>query len=480
MLKLLRNKKTAKKIWWFLAIIIVPAFVLWGSGSMTRSQREKTSPVIRIFGKNISPLEYQEAQEAARNQMIIQYGEDLTEAKKYINLEQQALQRLILLAEAKRRKIQTSDQEVIELIESYPFFQKNGKFNNVIYTQTLQYVLRAQPRAFEEQTRQNIAIFKLYKQVTDQVTLSDAEIKEEYLKSNEELSVYYISASFLDFAKNITPSEEETSNYFSANSFKFKQPLSFNIEYILINAKDRKDAETINETVKNIVARLRKNEDFLKIAQELKLSIKETGLFAQTDPIPQIGWSADILSLISKAKTGQYLPPVYSDNNYYIMMVKERKESYIPDFAVIKDKAKEALIKDKAEETAKEKIENCLAKLKELYAANPKEVNLAKVAQEYGLKFNSTGLFKYGSYIENIGSSDSFWMATHNLKEGELSDLISMPSGFYILKLQARIPIDEKKFELDKTEFSKKLLAEKKEGFFFNFVKELQRKSQLL
>jgi len=57
MLKILRSKKTAKKIWITLAILIIPAFCLWGFGSALRS-REETPFLGKVFGKSISIQEY--------------------------------------------------------------------------------------------------------------------------------------------------------------------------------------------------------------------------------------------------------------------------------------------------------------------------------------------------------------------------------------------------------------------------------------
>ena len=112
MLKKLRKKKTAKKIWIILIVLIMPAFVLWGFGSFIRGKQD--SPYLGIiFGRKISFLEYKDALDAVRNQAIIQFGDNFQEIEKNLNLESQAWERLLLLAEAKKRKISASDREVI-------------------------------------------------------------------------------------------------------------------------------------------------------------------------------------------------------------------------------------------------------------------------------------------------------------------------------------------------------------------------------
>ncbi len=183
MLKILRSKKLAKKIWIALAIMVLPAFLLWGLGSALNSKKE-SAYVGQIFGSKISFLNYKEALDAVKNTAIIHYGEKFSEIEKQLDLKAQAWEMLILLHEAKMRRINASDHEVIELIKSYPFFQRKGVFDNRLYAELLQYVFRTQPRAFEEQTRQNIIISKLYAQVTNITKVDDKEIRETYIKIN--------------------------------------------------------------------------------------------------------------------------------------------------------------------------------------------------------------------------------------------------------------------------------------------------------
>ena len=182
MLKLLRNKKTAKWIWIGLAIIIMPAFVFWGLGGAMRDKNDSRY-LGSIAGKKITPLEYNDSLKAVRNTAIMRFGEDnLAAVEKALNLEAQAWQRLALIGAAKKLKIKATDQEVIEQIESNPNFMRQGKFDNGRYNELLKYVFHTQARAFEEQTRQNIIISKLYQKITEEITASDKEIREEYQK----------------------------------------------------------------------------------------------------------------------------------------------------------------------------------------------------------------------------------------------------------------------------------------------------------
>ena len=469
MLKKLREKKTAKKIWFIVALIIVP-FMFWGSGSLGRGQKGASSLAGKIFNQRISVLELNDAMEAVRNQYIVQFGDNFSELQKYINLQDQAWQRIVLLQEAKKRNFKATDQEVIELIQKYPFFQRKDKFDSRIYDQMLTYQFRTQPRVFEEQVRQNIIISKLFDAITKDVLTTDEEIKAAYRRENEQMSITYISSLIADCTKEINPHDEELQTYFSQRQVEFKQPLSFSIEYVMLDTEDKVDAA---------YRRITKEKDFAKTAKEVGLELKESGLFAQTDPIPGIGWAPQILTLLSKLKVGQFAPVLQMDKNFYIIRLKEKKEPYIPAFGQTKDKVKEQFIKEKSEALAKEKIEACLAKLKEAYQKSPASVNLEQTAKECNLKFGVTELFKFGSYVEGIGQTDPLWLAVSGIKEDASTDIITMPTGFYIAKLKLRVAVEESKFEAEKEEFTKKFLQQKKQEAFSQYIEDLKRKSQL-
>lgn len=469
MLKNLRHKKTAKKIWVTAIILILPAFLFWGIETTVRSQKE-FSYAGTIGGRKVSLLEYRDAVHATRNQLIMRFGDNSSQIEKYVNLQSEAWDRLVLLEEVKRRNTKVSDREVIESIERYPLFQRKAKFDNRLYTEAMQYVFHTQPRIFEEETRQNLTLLKLYKEITDKITVEEKEIAEAYRKFNEEISLYYIVAAPSDFEKEVSASEDSIKEYFARHALEFKQPTSFNVEYIVVAAQEK---------IKPVRPLLRKKYGWNIAAKKIGAEIKETGLFPETGAIPGIGWAPQVASIISKLHPAQVSMPVELDNKIYLFRLKERKEPYMPDLETIKDKVKEALIKQESRQAAKEEIENCLKDLKEEYRINLKGIDFDRIAKKYGLKSDVTPPFKYGSYIEGIGASDNFWMEAKLLKEDEPSSILDMPSGFYLIKVKSSLPIDAQKFEAEKVEFTQRLLLEEKEEFFRKFLADLKRKARM-
>jgi len=471
MLKVFRKKHISKTIWIILAVLVLPAFVFWGFGSYSRSKQEE-SYAGKIGKRTISLIDYRDAYLAAKNMAIIQLGipeDKLDEVANYIDLNAQAWERLVLLDEAKRERIRVSDNAVVEQIESYPFFQRKNTFDQTIYEQILQYVLRTKPRDFEEQTRQNLMIRKLYETATSGIKLTDQEIKNEYRKNNEELTLQYINASPQEFGKALNPTDVELKAFFDANQLKFKQPLSFSIEYIAF-IPDGKTEFSFQETINDALMRLRRNLSLEQVAKDLKLQFKDSGLFPENGPIPGIGWAPELLALLPKAKAGTFLQPLRLDKNVYIVKLKERKEPYIPKLEECKDKVKDEFIKEKSRETAESKLRECLKN------ANPKD--LEGSAKSCGLNSGTTGSIKYDGYIEGIGTTDVLWNAGKDLKDDTLSDIVELPSGFYAVKVKARVPADEKKFAAEKNDFTAALLNRKKSVFFQQITEALKRRVQ--
>ena len=482
MLRKLHNKKVQKKIWIVLLVFLLPGFVIWGFSSSIKTIQQQDRSYGKIFNRNISQEEYLAAMRTVEAQLQMQLGDSYFQLQKILDLKGLALQRLVMLYEVNKRKIRVNDSELTDYIQKDPSFYRKGVFDENLYEQLIKYSLHMQPRSYEEMTRQNLKIKKLVDDVTKEVKISDVQIREAYNKENEQMSVYYISSIPADFVRDLNPSGTEIKEYFDKNSIQFKKPLSFNLEYLALDSTNQ---------IKDLNQRIEKKDSLEMIAKDNNLSIKETGLFGEVNPIPGIGWSQEISKSLNQLKTGELLGPLEIEKKFYFFRVKERKEPYIPEFKDIKEEILARLVKTKSRDLAKSKINDCAKKLKDLSSSNKpegnglasnsqshKEPDFDKIAKEFSLKSATTGLFKFGSYIEGIGASDNFFNTATKLKDTTASEVIELPSGFYILKLKDKPALDEKKFSEDKIKFSRKLFDEKKQEYFNKFLKELIKKSQ--
>src|SRR3989338_4272556 len=154
MLKLLRKKM--KLILWITTILVVPTFVVWGT--MVRFG-EKRGPAYAgiIFGRKVSFDEYSQTFREVDQQNRRMYGDNYSQFAKFINLEEQTWDRLVLLYEARKRNIIVTDREVSGEIAKFPAFQKDGRFDQETYRR----ILGNGARAFEEELRRSLIISRL-------------------------------------------------------------------------------------------------------------------------------------------------------------------------------------------------------------------------------------------------------------------------------------------------------------------------------
>ena len=163
--------------------MMVFAFVLWGAGSVKQSSKESNYAGV-VFGRRVSNPEFRKIRASCLNDLKFRFGENYNVLLQFVDLNNQAWIKLILLEHAKKQKRFTaSNQEVIDEIASNPLFSKDGKFNQDTYGRIIRYFLGTQPREFEEQTRNNLIIRKLYVQATKDAALTDTEVLEAYKKT---------------------------------------------------------------------------------------------------------------------------------------------------------------------------------------------------------------------------------------------------------------------------------------------------------
>lgn len=184
MMKSLR--KNYKTILWVLAVLIIPPFIWWGAGSY--ADKDKIPAHAGFIGDSkISLREYRTVYEALYRSMKDLFGGIPSEEI----LEELTWTRLLLLHEAKQRKIRVTDEEVRRHISQIPHFQKDGRFDPASY----QRAFGEHARSFEESIRQDFLLQKLQETVTAGIEVSGEELLNEYVMENKKVGFSYVLIS---------------------------------------------------------------------------------------------------------------------------------------------------------------------------------------------------------------------------------------------------------------------------------------------
>ncbi|MCX7926772.1 MAG: peptidyl-prolyl cis-trans isomerase [Candidatus Omnitrophica bacterium] len=474
MLKKIHGKdwqKRKKRLIIIMAALILPGFLFFGIYSSFRSLSRQTENAYGwLFGKPIKEEDYVAAAKAIDIQLKVSLGEAFYQLQKFFPRDELVRQRLVMLNEIKKRKIRVSDKEVIDQIQKDPSFYRKGVFDKELYEQIIRYGLGISARNYEEITRQNLAIRKLFEEVTKSVLVSDEDLKEIYQKENQQFSVTYIAAIPESFINSLEPTEEQLRQYFEEHAGEFQTKERFVLEYVKLENKDQ---------IPDLTQRLSNKQTFEKICQDYNLTAMTTEPFSlnESNIIPSIGLSKELSDMIKQSNPKTVLPVVEVDKKFYLVRIKDRYPPGLANFETAREEVKTKFIKEKSRQLAKEKIEACAAKLKEKNVSNRED--FINVAKEFGLKTQNTSLFGYNSYIEGVGLSNAFFNEASSLKDNQISQVIEMPSGFYLIMVKERPVFDQQKFTQEKEQLRQKVLTERKQEYFDNFIKDLMKKAEV-
>ncbi|HEY9380733.1 MAG TPA: SurA N-terminal domain-containing protein [Burkholderiales bacterium] len=240
--------KNKRLLQFFLALIIVPVFALFGIESY-QGFVGAGGAVAEVAGEPISEQEFERALADQRDRLRNAFGGkidaamfDTPDARK--ELLESLVRRRLLLDYAYRHKMFASDQQIREFVASYPAFQEDGRFSRERY----QALLRAQnmsPAGFESQLRADIALEQLSAGVAQSAFVSDTMARRFAIARSETREVERTLITAGEHAGKVNVTTEEIQAYYDNNPKEFETPEQVRAAYVVLS----RDAIAARETV---------------------------------------------------------------------------------------------------------------------------------------------------------------------------------------------------------------------------------------
>jgi len=446
---------------WGLAILIIPAFVIWGAGTSAKNKGDKPDYAGKLFGKKVSYDDYYDMWNVARDYAVKSFGNNVPVEV----IDQMAWSRIILIEQAKRERLEVTDKEVVEKLASFPAFQRNNSFDKKLYKSMLQ----DKARSFEEKLRDDILISNLKDKVTSGIKVDGREVKNEYKKVYENIKSSYSLIPFGDSEKDAQYTEKNLEDFYMQNKEAFKKSEQVNIRYLAIPLSDP-DAE---ELAYKVLDQANVKKSLEEPAKANSLEIKETGFFSANEEIPDVGWSYDFIKAGFELQENEiYNILVKTDKAFYVIQQKKKKAPYIPDYAEVKDNVKKAFIKEESIKLSGKKAEEIY-----LDITNNSGESFENTVKKYSLQVKETDFIARDGYIPEIGPAAEFVDTAGSIKIGSISKPLKTLQGWVILKPLEIRPIDEVKFIEEKEKFGENLLANKKEAEFNRYFQDIVKKA---
>ncbi|MBU1042810.1 MAG: peptidyl-prolyl cis-trans isomerase [Candidatus Omnitrophica bacterium] len=514
-------RKHTKTIVWSIAIIIVPAFVLWNIGSAV--SKRSSGFAGKIFDKKVTWKDFVIEKRAARNEAWLKYGDQNEEA---LDLDDQTWTRLILLNKAKQAKISVSNKELLDYIQSLPAF-RFAELTPENYNMIIGRIFQQTPAEFESGMRNSLIISKFMAQLVKDISVNEQEVKDAYAKEFVQADITYTLIDPADFVESVSldNNEKALELYYEETKESFKKPEQVDVQYIEISLEsfkpqieitdddikkyyeDNKETFLITEktddknpkykTLKNessnikqiliekemntrafdlarqIVNKLYADVEMKTIASEFNLEAKQTGPFSMLEEIPNVGLSFPFLKAAFSLSIGEVSEIIQTPTAFYILKPIKKLPPYIPSYENISEEVILAYKKNEAKKLAKEHGMKIRSQIIELMKNDG--INFTAAAEKLGIKTKSVKAITHGGYIAELGYSQDFTNAVFDLQQNEVTGLLSTPSGLCIATLDQIINFDQEKFDQEKGNYSNKVLAQKKNMFlndWFSKVKE--------
>ena len=376
-----------------LALITIP-FALFGIDSYLSSAGNNAA-VAKVGGNSISVQAYDNALKNMRNRLqsegkFEQAQLDSPEVKSLVL--DQLINKQLLSDEIHNAKYAISDSQLATYVTGMPEFQKDGKFSQDLYDQTLAQN-QLSPTKFEagmradllaQQAQDGIArlgfisnaradeVLKLANQqrvvtvseiktkdFVDQVTIKPEEVKAYYEQHKnklivpEQVKIEFLSLAPVNFMRNVNVSDDEVKKYYDDNAAKFQGNEQRRASHILIAfgvSATPEQKQQAKAKAEEILAQIKKDPS--KFEQLAIKNSQDPGSAVKGGDLGSFGHGAMVKPFEDAAfsmKLNQVSDLVESEFGYHIIKVTEIS-GQSADFNSLKPQIKGDLMFQKAKD----------------------------------------------------------------------------------------------------------------------------------
>jgi peptidyl-prolyl cis-trans isomerase D len=318
---------------------------------------------------------------------------------------------------------------------------------------------------------------KFRKLITDGVSVSPAEIQQEFRYQNEKIKLDYAIAKPEDLAAKINPDEAEIKSYFDQHKAKFlipdkrivryglldlnqirqsttltddelkavyqqeiqqyEVPNRVHAEHILFTTVGKTDAEVteIKKKAEDVLAQAKKGSNFEELAKKYsedpgsKDKGGDLGWILQGQTVPEFEKAAFSLN------KGQISDLIKTQYGFHIIKVLDKETAHTKPFDEVKDLIRTPLLLQKVDQLAAATADKISAEIRQ-----SNKTTLDELAQKYHLTIGETHPVAANEPVLELGNSQDVKDEIVRLQPGELSLPLQTDRGYVVLSLKQVLP----------------------------------------
>jgi peptidyl-prolyl cis-trans isomerase D len=236
---------------------------------------------------------------------------------------------------------------------------------------------------------------------------------------------------------------------------------------------DRKSKKLAKRSLLQILKNPSPVNEFEKSGSLGSLIKNSTDFFSMQDhEIPTIGTSSQFKSEAFLLKDNELSRLVETAKGYYLLMLKEKKASYIPELDEVKDEVKKSLSQFEREKIAKEEAHRLK---KELDEGKP----IDALAGQAEVEVSHTLHFDREQAINKFGMNRSLLLdAAFKLKVKE-SAVVPVSGKYYVILMIERSGFDEETFKKERGDFLRSFLKNKQNEVLSAWLENLRKNANI-
>jgi peptidyl-prolyl cis-trans isomerase D len=444
-----------------MVITLVPGLV---GGSTTNSP----DTVASVGGQDISLLDVQ------RHLNMVLHGQNVPEMLKGLYakqvLDQMIFSRALEL-EAQRLGLSVTPQEESDRIKQLlPAAWEGGAWTKDRYVAEVQNRTGMSVPEFESFLRDDMLMEKFRLLVTSSISVTPAEIENEFRRRNEKVQIEYALVKPTELASSIQPTDAELSAYYNKNASRYQVPEKRSARYALLDlAKLRESTQvsdddlrayynahidqykvenrahvehilfkTIGKTDAEIAEIRQKAEDVLKKAKSGANFEDLAKKYSEDDATKpkggDLGWIVEKQTVPEFEQAAFSVPKgsvsdlVKTQYGFHIIKVLDRETAHTKPFEEVRSTIVPILTDQKAAEQA-----NNISTQMASAVRQSNRQSLDDLARKFNLKLGDTPPASVTDAIGELGNSPELHQILFQLRPGELSQPLQIPQGFVIL-----------------------------------------------
>lgn len=375
-----------------ITCVIIITFSYWGGSRRGRTMTgQPTDTAFTIYGQDYTVAEmdrYQRYMRLAYSMGIYDLAQQLTMVSRQYQTDDQVpldfvFNLVVLREEVKKNGIAVSDAEARTEMEKLPAFQNEGKFDparaSMIEESLGAYGFRSSDMI--EIVKDKIGLDKLRTLVAGGVTPSPLAVSKNYARQYQTIKMSTITFALDEFKKKAQVTEDEIKKYFDEKKETYKTAEKRAASYVFF--EEPKDLDKLDtdkrmkaqndygqKVNKFAEATLKPGAKLEPIAAVEKLKVETLPPFSQDSPPEAIKAEAGLVSAIFHHDPANHAvsDPVKGSKGYYFFTLAKVEEPKPQELKEVKDKIKDALAQQKAQEammkSANETREALLAGIK--------------------------------------------------------------------------------------------------------------------